>query len=173
MCEFLISKGCNVNSRDKLGRTPLMDAAEIGSVPVIDVLIDNHADVDSEDKERHTALSYCIDFVNSKEPKFFAAAWRLVEKNANPNYSGKFANRTLLHCAAAQGEFERVKELVDKYHAAINVVDNDDKTPIEYAKDNNHEEIANYLQEQLEGQLGGCMYTTIFSCSLFFYYFTV
>ena len=162
MCEFLISKGCNVNSRDKLGRTPLMDAAEIGSVGVIDVLIENGAEVDSEDKERHTALSYCIDFVNSKEPKFFQAAWRLVERNANPNYSGKFANRTLLHCAAAQGDYERVKELVDKYHAAINVVDNDDKTPIEYARDNSHDEIANYLQEQLDGQMNGCMFCLYF-----------
>merc|ERR1719384_2105610 len=64
MCEFLISKGCSVNQRDKLGRTPLMDAAEIGSIKVIDILVQNNADVNAEDREHHTALSSCINKLN-------------------------------------------------------------------------------------------------------------
>merc|ERR1712045_887090 len=113
MCDFLISAGCSAKSTDKLGRTPLMDAAEIGSIKVIDVLVENGAEVNAEDREHHTALSYCIDFVSKKEPKFFDSAVRLVQHGANPIYAGKFANRTILHCAAAQGNLELVQQLVE------------------------------------------------------------
>jgi len=48
MCQLLIRYGCNVNQRDKLGRTALMDAAEIGSVKVIEVLVKNNCDLNIE-----------------------------------------------------------------------------------------------------------------------------
>jgi len=148
MCEFLISKGCEVNQRDKLGRTPLMDAAEIGSIEVIDVLMTHGADVNAEDREHHTALSYCIDFVSKKDPQFFESAKRLVQHGANPNYAGKFAHRTLLHCAAAQGNLELVKQLVEEHKAAVRVHDNEGKTPMIYAHDHKHDDILQYLTEK-------------------------
>merc|ERR1719229_30163 len=150
MCEFLISKGCSVNQRDKLGRTPLMDAAEIGSIEVIDILVANHAEVNAEDREHHTALSYCIDFVSKKEPKFFDSAVALVNHGANPNYAGKFANRTLLHCAAAQGNLELVQQLVEVNKAALRVYDNEGKTPIKYAMEHKHQDVYDYLQQRLD-----------------------
>jgi len=146
MCQFLIQSGCNVNQTDKLGRTPLMDAAEIGSIEVIDILVQNHADVNAEDREHHTALSYCIDFVSKKEPKFFDSAVRLVGHGANPIYAGKFANRTILHCAAAQGNLSLVKQLVEVHKAPVRMYDNDGKTPIHYAHEHGHEEVEQYLQ---------------------------
>eukprot|EP01084_Bolivina_argentea_P140476 246935_1 len=159
MCEFLISRGCNVNQSSKEGRTPLMDAAEIGSIRVIDVLLENNADINIEDREHHTALSYCIDFVSKKEPKFFDCAVRLVNQGANPNYAGKFANRTLLHCAAAQGNLELVQQLVEVNKAALRVYDNEGKTPIKYAIDNKHQDVYDYLQQRLDldnSQLSDC-----------------
>lgn len=157
MCEFLISKGCQANQRDKLGRTPLMDAAEIGSIKVIDVLVANSADVNAEDREHHTALSYCIDFVSKKEPKFFDSAVRLVVNHgANPNYAGKFANRTLLHCAAAQGNLELVQQLVEQNKAALRVYDNEGKTPIKYAMEHKHQDVYDYLQQRLDLDASGC-----------------
>eukprot|EP01084_Bolivina_argentea_P017254 32228_1 len=156
MCQFLISKGCSVNHRDKLGRTPLMDAAEIGSIKVIDVLVENNAEINAEDREHHTALSYCIDFVSKKEPKFFDSAVSLVNHGANPNYAGKFANRTLLHCAAAQGNLQLVQQLVEVNRASIRVYDNEGKTPIKYAMENKHNDVYDYLVEQLDAGTPGC-----------------
>lgn len=157
MCEFLISAGCSANSTDKLGRTPLMDAAEIGSIKVIDVLVDNGAEVNAEDRENHTALSYCIDFVSKKEPKFFEAAVVLVTKyRANPNYPGKFANRTLLHCAAAQGKLELVKQLVEVNKAALRVYDNEGKTPLTYATEHKHIEVQRYIQQRHDLDTASC-----------------
>jgi len=155
MCEFLISKGCSVNQRDKLGRTPLMDAAEIGSIKVIDILVQNNADVNAEDREHHTALSYCIDFVSKKEPKFFDSAVRLVNHRANPNYAGKFTNRTLLHYAAAQGNLELVKQLIEDNQAYIKPIDDEGKTPLIYAKENDKQDVVAYLEQAIPGN-GGC-----------------
>mmetsp|Transcript_50500 Transcript_50500/g.61923 ORF Transcript_50500/g.61923 Transcript_50500/m.61923 type:complete len:270 (-) Transcript_50500:313-1122(-) len=149
MCEFLIKHGCDVNHTDKLGRTPLMDAAEIGSSAVINVLINNDAEVNAEDKEHHSALSYCIDFISRKEPKFFQAAITLINHDANPNYAGKFANRMILHCAAAQGRLELVKQLVNDHQALIRVYDNENKTPIDYARENKHKEVEEFLNAKL------------------------
>eukprot|EP00485_Elphidium_margaritaceum_P009900 CAMPEP_0202686664 /NCGR_PEP_ID=MMETSP1385-20130828/2415_1 /ASSEMBLY_ACC=CAM_ASM_000861 /TAXON_ID=933848 /ORGANISM="Elphidium margaritaceum" /LENGTH=277 /DNA_ID=CAMNT_0049341285 /DNA_START=74 /DNA_END=907 /DNA_ORIENTATION=+ len=150
MCQFLIDQGCSVNCRDKLQRTPLMDAAEIGSIQVIDVLVKNNADLHAQDREHHTALSYCIDFVSKKEPKYFDAAVCLVNHGANPNYAGKFANRTVLHCAAAQGNLELVHQLVEVNRASLRVYDNEGKTPLKYAMENKHNDVVDYLTQRLE-----------------------
>jgi len=154
MCQFLVEKGCAVNHTDKLGRTPLMDAAEIGSLAVISVLVANGAEVDAEDREHHTSLSYAIDFVSKRDPQYFKAAVALViQHGANPNYPGKFANRTLLHCAAATGDLDLVRKLVEIHGAAPNVYDNEMQRPLNYALQSGHEEVARFLEEA--GMNGG------------------
>jgi len=160
MCEFLMIAGCDKDTTDKLGRTPLMDAAEIGSEKVIKVLVDRNADVNLEDREHHTALSYCIDFVSKKEPKFLDCAELLVDCGSNPNYAGKFANRTLLHCAAAQGNLELVRKLMDK-GASMKVYDNEGKTPLAYAHDHKHEEVIDYLTNQATQNNKSCPCTIL------------
>ena len=150
MCELLISKGCSVNEGDILGRTPLMDAAEIGSIKVIDALVTNYADVNAEDREHHTALSYCVDFISKKESKFLDSAVQLLQYGANPNYGGKFTNRTLLHYAAARGHLELVQQLTEIYHATIKVFDIKQKTPLKYAMEHKHQDIYIYLQQKTQ-----------------------
>ena len=155
MCKFLIENGCKVNQTDKLGRTPLMDAAEIGSMQVINELVEHKADVNAVDRENHTALSYCIDFVSQKEPKFFECAVQLVEHGADANFPGKFANRTILHCAAAQGDLNLVQRLVEEHHADLRYYDNEGKVPLHYAHEQKHEEVEQYLEQADIRQSGG------------------
>jgi len=152
MCDLLINKGCNVDRQDKLGRTALMDAAEIGSVDVINVLSENKANLDEEDKEGHTAVSYALDFISKEEDKFFDAASCLIEKGANPDYTGKFTNRTLLHYCAAQGELNFIKKLVEQYNANPMQQDDGGRLPIDYAKVNKHDDVVDYLQSVMPGQ---------------------
>jgi len=146
MCDLLINKGCFVDRQDKLGRTALMDAAEIGSVEVIQVLTENKANLDGEDKEGHTAVSYALDFISKDEDRFLEAAQVLIEKGANPDYAGKFSNRTLLHYVAAQGELHFVKKLVEEYNA--NPLQKDDlgRIPLDLARENKQAEVVTYLQ---------------------------
>jgi len=146
MCQMLLTKGCEVNNKDRLGRTALMDAAEIGSIKVIEVLIQNHADVNIQDNEHHSALSYCLDFISKDEPKFFQCSVALVQHGTNANHAGKFTNRTLLHYAAAQGNLDLVKQLVEENGASVRVMDEQQKTPLQYAIDNEKDDVTEYLQ---------------------------
>jgi len=152
MCELLIKHGCLVDRQDKLGRTALMDAAEIGSVKVISVLSENKANLDEEDKEGHTAVSYALDFISKDAGKFFDAAHCLIEKGANPDYAGKFTNRTLLHHCAAQGELEFTKKLVEQYNANPLQVDDGGKLPIDYARENQHDDVVEYFKSRMPDQ---------------------
>ena len=131
-----------------------MDAAEIGSVKVIEVLTRNGADVNIEDKEHHAAVSYCLDFISKDEPKFFNASLELINHKANPNYAGKFTNRTLLHYAAAQGNLELVKQLIEENQAFLKPIDDEGKTPLDYAIENEKEEVRTYLEQAIPGGSG-------------------
>ena len=175
MCRFLIKNKCEVNAIDRLGRTPLMDAAEvgkfktktnkqtnkqantwtckkkkknqkIGSIEVIRVLIEAGAQINATDKEGYAAISYCVDLVSASEPKFMEACEELIKHNANPNFKGKFYRRTILHCAAAQGKEELVRKLVESHNAEVDVVDSEGKTPIFYANEQNHTTIVQFLE---------------------------
>eukprot|EP01137_Pigoraptor_chileana_P037271 Opistho-2@34109 len=55
LASILLSRGCKVNARNKLGRTPLHDAA---TMAVVEVLIDYNANLSIQDSEGNTALHY-------------------------------------------------------------------------------------------------------------------
>ena len=141
-----------VDRQDKLGRTALMDAAEIGSIGVITVLKENKANLDEMDKEGHTAVSYALDFICAEETKFFEAAHCLIQSGANPDYAGKFSNRTLLHYVSNQGQLHFVKKLVEEYGANPMREDDVGRKPIDYAREQKHQEVADYLQSLVPNQ---------------------
>ncbi|ETO29277.1 hypothetical protein RFI_07849 [Reticulomyxa filosa] len=157
MCEFLIGKNCFVDALDKLKRTPLMDAAEVGCLEAVKVLLKHNANADARDSEGFNALSYCIDFVNKKELRFYETAKYLAQNGADINSEGKFARRTILHCAAAQGDKEFVHDLVENRKSKTNIKDNEGKMPIDYAKQTGHNDIAEYLQQHMAREGGACM----------------
>jgi len=60
---LLISKGANVKTADKWGKTPLMDAANWGHIEVVKLLVEAGADVERKSNEGQTAL----DFARSRK----------------------------------------------------------------------------------------------------------
>ena len=57
----LINAGLDANTRDKkLGKTPLMVAAQNGDLPLMDFLLSKGAAIDSSDKQGNTPLIYAI-----------------------------------------------------------------------------------------------------------------
>jgi len=155
MCQLFIDHGADVNQKDKLGRTALMDAAEIGSVEVINMLINKGARVNEQDLEKHAAVSYSLDFISKDDQKFFEASRLLIERGTDANFAGKFTNRTLLHYAAAQGNLELVRSLIEEKGADPSMRDEQEKTAFDYAEDGKATEVAEYLKSvQMAGN--GC-----------------
>jgi len=147
MCAFLIQAGCQVNQQDKLGRTPLMDAAEVGCLEVIKVLIEHQADINLVDNNHHPAVAYCLDFVSPEDHKFYNASMCLIQKGADPNNHGKFTHKTLLHHVAARGDLEYVRRLVEDEKVYATPVDEEGKTPLDYAVEFKMAEVIDYLEK--------------------------
>jgi len=150
MVELLVTQGLSVNATDRLNRTPLMDAAEIGNEKIVKYLIEKEADPNLKDKEGHSALSYCLDFIKPSKPEFEKCAILLIESGADPNSVGKFSNITLLHYAANTGNLDLCTKLVEEYHVTILTYDGDGKTPIILAEQAHHDDIATYLLQNIQ-----------------------
>lgn len=73
---------------------------------------------------------------------------RLVVQGADPNFFHDEKRSTPLHVAAKFGQASQI-ELLLVYGAQINVVDGNGQTPIEVAKNNNHNTIAERLIEAM------------------------
>ncbi|NXE14360.1 ANKE1 protein, partial [Lophotis ruficrista] len=60
MCSFLLEQGAHPDVQDKMGRTPVMRAAELGHELVLDLLAQAKADMTVVDNEGKGVLFYCI-----------------------------------------------------------------------------------------------------------------
>ena len=58
--EGLLTKGANINGRDKLGRTPLMLAAMADRVQIVSLLLSRGANMDLQDNDRLTAYDHAF-----------------------------------------------------------------------------------------------------------------
>ncbi|XP_034288261.1 ankyrin repeat and EF-hand domain-containing protein 1 [Pantherophis guttatus] len=60
MCNFLLELGAHPDVQDRMGRTPVMKAAELGHDLALDVLVQAEADMTIVDAEGKGVLFYCI-----------------------------------------------------------------------------------------------------------------
>ncbi|KAF7249320.1 Ankyrin repeat and EF-hand domain-containing protein 1 [Varanus komodoensis] len=60
MCNFLLEIGAHPDVQDRMGRTPVMKAAELGHDLALDVLVQAEADMSIVDAEGKGVLFYCI-----------------------------------------------------------------------------------------------------------------
>uniref|UniRef100_A0A8D0H6X4 Ankyrin repeat and EF-hand domain containing 1 n=1 Tax=Sphenodon punctatus TaxID=8508 RepID=A0A8D0H6X4_SPHPU len=60
MCNFLLGLGAHPDVQDKMGRTPVMRAAELGHDLALDVLVQAEADMTIVDNDGKGVLFYCI-----------------------------------------------------------------------------------------------------------------
>lgn len=136
MAQVLIDFGANTESKDNTGKTSLCYAAERGRGEVIEVLIGSGVDINAKDEDGRTALSY-------------AAERGHVDVVAELLRHGAFDESTCsdlvsLFAAAAVGDFDRVKELVDK-GAFVDAVTLDGRTPLFYAAELGHMDVVQLL----------------------------
>jgi len=96
----------SVDLRDERGATPLMDAAAIGSVEAMDVLLKAGADVNARNASGATALIWALgDRQKSR---------LLIEHGADVRAQSKFGRTPLLAIAGRPGNADLIRLLLDR-----------------------------------------------------------
>jgi hypothetical protein len=135
----LLEEGCNPNTRDSDGWTPLHWAAKEGYVNVARLLLERGADLNARDNNGATPLHVAALYGRANVVKL------LLEEGANPNVRDNFG-ATPLYWAAYGGYVDVVELLLEK-GANPNVRDNDGWTPLHVAASRGHIEVVEFLLE--------------------------
>ncbi|GHV13533.1 hypothetical protein AGMMS49938_08250 [Fibrobacterales bacterium] len=121
----LLAAGASVHLQsEELKWSPLHYAAKIGDVNIIDLLLQNEADLDPLDEDGNTPLHIAARFGKEKAVKF------LLLKKASVKSSGK-KGISPLHEATAGNHPETIEALLPSIN--IDIKDDDGNTPIHYA----------------------------------------
>ena len=122
------------------GRADLSYRNETGSTPLIYTLITNRPEIVNSIK----VCKYPEDFLFVMSLNDSKIIRNFLENGADVNSTNSFGE-TALHLAAANGNLEIVKLLIEKYGANINAKTIRGTTPLMTAMQERSEEIANYL----------------------------
>lgn len=151
--QALVSKGTDVNRKDKRGRTALMEAASVNDAPAVKLLIQRGAKVDLKDNGGSTALLLAAASGNTESARV------LLEHKANVNIKGRVATPLI---AAVDNRIEIAKgypgagrpvELLDTiklllaHGADVHAKRYDGKTALALAKKRNLKNTIDLLQK--------------------------
>ena len=137
---LLISKGGDINDRQRDMKTPLHRAAINGHKQVVELLLAKGADVNPGDTFPHTPLHYAAE----KGHKEIAEL--LLANGADVNAMNAFG-LTPLHFSARYG-YEDIVELLIANGADINAKNNDGQTPVDVAVSRSRNEVVELLIEK-------------------------
>lgn len=140
------------DSRDARGRTPLSWAAENWHRETMTILLDRGASVDIRDREGHIPLWW---FINNSAKRSISEhpqdaeddfqQWLAMLGPTNGVEPITKARRTFLSWACERGDTQLVKHLLQTTWADPNSIDRYRKTPLVYALEWNHHDIADML----------------------------
>ncbi|KAI9147010.1 Ankyrin repeat domain-containing protein [Paramyrothecium foliicola] len=126
--------------RDNRGRTPLSYAGERGNLNILQLFLDNGAQVDSIDRVGRSPLSFAA------EQGHLEVSQLLLEKGAKVDLQDNYS-QTPLSYAARQGHLEVLQLLLEK-GAKVDLQDIDSRTPLLYATRQGHLEVLQLLLEK-------------------------
>ncbi|MGQ1891365.1 ankyrin repeat domain-containing protein [Thermophagus sp. OGC60D27] len=136
-----INNNENLDATNPDGHTSLMLASFNGHTDVIKVLLQNGADVNIPDNKGLTPLHFAASGA------FPETVSLLLENGAAINSKDQIEHFTPLMYAAAEGNIEVVKVLLEK-GADTTLTDDDGDDAEAFAKQNNHTDIVEILQNQ-------------------------
>jgi len=134
--KILIEKGADPNEHGD-GNSLAIHSA---SSEVTKYLIAKGADVNRIGYEECTPIMYEVYIENHENVEI------LIEHGADVNYQSQYDGYTSLHWASKKGYLELVKLLI-KNGATPNVLNNKNQAPKDLAKENEHNNVFEYLQK--------------------------
>jgi ankyrin repeat protein len=134
-----IENGADLEATNQQGHTPIMLASFNGHTEIVQLLIENGANVNVTDQKKLTPLHFAASGA------FPEAVELLLENGAEINATDDIEHFTPLMYAASEGNAEVVKILL-KHGADISMVDDDGDDAKAFARQNNHSEILEILQ---------------------------
>ncbi|XP_076655935.1 uncharacterized protein LOC143360718 isoform X2 [Halictus rubicundus] len=154
VAQLFINYGANVNAKDESEKSPILYAIECKEI--IEILLQNNADINASDKYGNTALHFTA--LSEGDGRFFGlyldkkpnihvkgeVAALLLSKGANVNAKTK-NGLTTLHNAVKNGYTEVVEALLE-YNADVNsVVKSDMTTPLHLSAQKGNELLSKML----------------------------
>uniref|UniRef100_A0A0K6S7Z1 Uncharacterized protein n=1 Tax=Chromera velia CCMP2878 TaxID=1169474 RepID=A0A0K6S7Z1_9ALVE len=106
VAEFFLSKGVDVNARDRKSLTPLMVASDKGFVEIVELLLNRRADLHAKTPDGRTAFMLAV---SSRRTEVVSL---LIARGANIHEMDKM-RRTALYLAIEANQAEIVKILID------------------------------------------------------------
>ncbi len=122
----LLAHGVDVDTRDRLGGTPLLDAAWTGDLAMVELLLAKGADVNATHAEAgSTALEYAV---LTSRPEIVKA---LLVAHADIRHRYR-SNQNIMHIAAGRGDVAVLNELL-RAGAPLQGLDAEGRTPLDQA----------------------------------------
>lgn len=138
----LIAHGNDINTRNLRGQTPLLLAAEMGNSEVVQLLLENGAEVDAGATDSgYTPLHHAA------RRGHIALCELLIRYGADPDRQTARLE-TPLHLAVASGH-AGVVALLLKYQARLDIRDTQGMTPLQQAEITKHAEIVTLIRQHL------------------------
>lgn len=101
----LLRLGSDVNELDTLGNTPLARAVSYGYADIVSLLLENHANIDNQNKQGNTPLILAV--INSYGVAKTAIIRLLLDKGANMDLRNS-RNDTALDIAVVQSRYQAI-----------------------------------------------------------------
>jgi ankyrin repeat protein len=136
---LLLAHGADPNLEDCIGRRPLHYAASYDNMETIaEELVKHGASVDTSDVDGRRPLAEACLFGHATTARL------LLQRGASPNQAGPYKQRPL-HSVAIHNYVSMANDLL-AHGAVVNVRDEDDKTPLDYARAGGHGQLAELLE---------------------------
>ena len=132
----LIKRGAELNSQNKMGKSPLSWAIDKNQIEIVQVLLTEY---NLNSKMINNALFDAVHLGDIDIAKL------LIENGADINTQKEFGN-TSLHLAVREKNFDLVKLLIE-YGADVNIKNNADWTPLHWTASNGYYDVAKLLIE--------------------------
>ena len=140
--KFLID-GVDANSQNPEQRSALMFAAFDGHISIVELLLTHGADINAKDNIGRGALMYAASGPNEPTVKL------LIEKGAEVNTIDLHEAWTPLMFAAAEGQIEVVKTLLEN-NADWTLKDTDGDTASSFAQKNGHTNVVELIDSHIK-----------------------